>query len=78
MKCKRCRHYSLYKMITEGPYGYSGPIPCQNCKHFSCVQDNFEPVCSQEGQGGYTQENIFDLYARQNTTQGAPGGTINH
>lgn len=37
--CKTCVHYGFYRMITEGMYGYSGHIPCANCKHFSWVQD---------------------------------------
>lgn len=43
-RCLTCRHYGFYKMITHGPYGYAGEIPCISCVHFSFVQDNYEPV----------------------------------
>lgn len=43
MKCSECRHYSFYVMITGGPYGYSGEIPCLKCSRFSYLQDRFEP-----------------------------------
>lgn len=42
--CKTCRHYGFYQMITGGPYGYAGPIPCANCSRFSWDNDNYEPV----------------------------------
>ncbi len=44
--CKQCQHHNFYKMITDGPYGYAGPIPCQRCSRFSVTQDNFEPINS--------------------------------
>ena len=47
MKCKECRHYCFYLMITGGPYGYSGDIPCTRCSRFSTVEDNFEPIAPQ-------------------------------
>lgn len=32
-------------MITSGqPYGYSGRIPCQSCRHFTVERDNYEPT----------------------------------
>ena len=40
--CKTCRYYGFYKMITGGPYGYAGPIPCVNCSRFSSTEDNYE------------------------------------
>ena len=43
MNCENCKHYSLKQMITEGPYGYSGKIPCLTCSRFSIKEDNFEP-----------------------------------
>ena len=44
MNCKTCRHYGFYQMITNGPYGYAGEIPCVTCRHFSVAQDNYEPM----------------------------------
>lgn len=44
MSCKNCRHYSFYRMITEGPYSYSGPIPCLSCSRFTFKEDKFEPA----------------------------------
>jgi hypothetical protein len=43
MKCKDCQHYQIYKMITSGPYGYSGDIPCNRCIRFG-KNDEFVPV----------------------------------
>ena len=43
MKCKSCTHYGFYKMITGGPYGYAGEIPCVTCWRF-LHQDNYEPA----------------------------------
>jgi hypothetical protein len=40
--CRTCRHYGFYRMITEGPYGYAGVIPCTTCSRFSVVLDNYE------------------------------------
>lgn len=42
--CKTCRHYGFYQMITSGPYGYAGPIPCNTCSRFSMTEDNYEPA----------------------------------
>lgn len=42
MKCKTCMHYSLYKMITSGKsYGYGGEIPCESCRHYVILNDNY-------------------------------------
>lgn len=46
--CKSCRHYQLYEMITHGPYGYSGYIPCQTCSRLSWRPDNYEPITRVE------------------------------
>ena len=42
-KCQTCANYGFYRMITNGPYGYSGPIPCTTCVHFSWSADNYTP-----------------------------------
>jgi hypothetical protein len=42
-KCRTCVHYGFYRMITNGPYGYSGSIPCTTCVHFSWSADNYTP-----------------------------------
>jgi hypothetical protein len=34
MDCRTCGHFELYKMITEGPYCYSGVIPCLRCSRY--------------------------------------------
>lgn len=44
MSCETCRHYGFYKMITEGPYSYSGRIPCANCVRFKSQEDNYKPI----------------------------------
>jgi len=41
MNCKSCVNYGLYQMVTAGPYGYSGDIPCLRCSHFSTTEDNY-------------------------------------
>lgn len=41
-KCKTCRHYGFWQIIQQ-PYGYSGYIPCLNCKEWLKPQDNYEP-----------------------------------
>jgi hypothetical protein len=41
--CKNCNNYSFYKMITNGPYGHAGEIPCEKCSRFSFTHDNYEP-----------------------------------
>lgn len=41
--CKTCQHYDFYVMITSGPYGYTGVIPCQRCSRFSSREDNYKP-----------------------------------
>jgi hypothetical protein len=41
--CKTCSNYHFYLMITGGPYGYAGRIPCVNCSRFSYAQDNYSP-----------------------------------
>lgn len=43
MDCKNCLNYGFREMISK-PYGYSGKIPCLNCKHFSFQEDNFVPA----------------------------------
>lgn len=48
--CKNCQHYHFYLMITGGPYGYAGRIPCETCSRFSHQQDNFSPT---QGGGMY-------------------------
>jgi hypothetical protein len=47
MKCKECAHYGFYQMITNGPYGFYGYIPCANCIHFITTTDNFSPKVTQ-------------------------------
>ena len=42
-RCRTCVHYGFYRIITNGPYGYSGPIPCTTCVHFSWSADNYTP-----------------------------------
>lgn len=49
MKCKTCRHYGFYQMITNGPYGYAGTIPCTGCVHFSFDTDHYEPIVDKTG-----------------------------
>lgn len=44
IKCKTCKHYQFYKMITEGAYSYSGVIPCLTCQEFNKPQNNYEPI----------------------------------
>lgn len=44
MNCKNCTHYHFYQMITGGPYGYSGDIPCTRCSRFASLQDNYVPI----------------------------------
>lgn len=46
-QCMSCMHYSFYLMITGGPYGYSGPIPCSSCDHFRWTNDNYVPAGSK-------------------------------
>ena len=45
--CNNCHHYHFYLMVTGGPYGYSGIIPCLTCLRFSYQQDNYSP--NQQG-----------------------------
>ena len=44
MNCRQCAHYGFYRMITDGPYGYAGKIPCLTCKHLDWQEDNFTPI----------------------------------
>lgn len=46
--CKSCGHYELYKMITGGPYGYSGDIPCLRCCRFQRMNDEYTAINSHE------------------------------
>ncbi len=39
LTCETCGHYSLYEMITQGPYSYSGDIPCFRCMRFETKRD---------------------------------------
>jgi hypothetical protein len=42
--CKTCGNYDLFKMITSGPYGYSGDIPCLRCRRFLTANDEHTAV----------------------------------
>jgi len=42
--CNGCRYYGFYQMIKQGPYAYSGEIPCLVCKRFEIKYDMFDPV----------------------------------
>ena len=62
IKCKNCRHYGFYQMITQGSYGYAGKIPCLTCSRFSSIEDNYESVAEyvKDGEcncnaGGYSE-----------------------
>ncbi|MFA6359054.1 MAG: hypothetical protein WCY09_10450 [Candidatus Omnitrophota bacterium] len=46
--CKTCKHYGFYEMITHGPYGYTGKIPCATCINFSFEYDNYEPATKED------------------------------
>lgn len=44
MSCKECGSYELKKMVNSGkPFGYSGEIPCLNCKRYEEKEDNYTP-----------------------------------
>ena len=52
-KCRTCFHYGFYHMITNGHYGYSGPIPCTTCVHFSWSADNYIPSSGIDTDSGW-------------------------
>jgi len=60
-KCKECCHYDFYKMITSGPYSYSGEIPCNRCVHFSFVEDNFEPIAKNKDIPDFLTGRLFTI-----------------
>ena len=40
-KCKTCVHYGILKMITGGPYGYGGDIPCLRCSEYMKLHSEY-------------------------------------
>ena len=52
-KCRTCFHFGFYCMITNGHYGYSGPIPCTTCVHFSWSADNYIPSSGIDTDSGW-------------------------
>ena len=43
-ECKQCQHYSLYRMVTDGPYTYSEDMTCLKCSRFCVLEDKFVPL----------------------------------
>ena len=48
LSCKTCGNYELMKMITSGPYGYTGDIPCLRCCRFQQLNDEHTALNNTE------------------------------